>query len=122
MVSRVVGTGLIIAGGDCVSGSEGSFGGLQVGLSCGMGRGHLGALGWWPLALGRVAGPLWHGWWCWALVSGRWGLALSVPGGSGLPWARHSMGGLVQVLVLGWLLWDLRCVRRFFFVVVFLGC
>ena len=38
-----------------------------------------------------------------------------MPGGSGLPWARHSMGGLVQVLVLGWLLWDLRCVRLFFF-------
>ena len=73
VVSRVVGTGLNIAGGDCVSGLEGSFGGLRVVLSCGVGRGHLGVLGWWPLALGRVAGPLWHGWWCWAwaLVFGR---------------------------------------------------
>ena len=48
-------------GGDCVSGLEGSFGGLRVGLSCGVG-GHLGVLGWWPLALGRVAGPLWRVW------------------------------------------------------------
>ena len=74
VVSRVMGTGLIIAGGDCVSGLEGSFGGLRVELSCGVGRGHLGALGWWLLALGRVVGPLWHGWWCWAwaLVPGRY--------------------------------------------------
>ena len=56
-----------------MSSLKGSFGGLRVGLACGVGWGHLGALGWWPLALGRVAGPLWCGWWCWAwaLVSRR---------------------------------------------------
>ena len=31
VVSRVVGTGLIIAGGDCVSGLEGSFGACRWG-------------------------------------------------------------------------------------------
>ena len=42
--------------------------------------------------------------------------------GSGLPWAHHSMGGLVQDLVPGWLLWDLRCVHRlFFFLFMVLG-
>ena len=46
VVSRVVGTGLIIVGGDWVSDLVGSFGGLWVGLSCGEGRGYLGSLGW----------------------------------------------------------------------------
>ena len=82
MVSRVVGTGLIIAGGDCVSGLEGSFGGLRVGL----------------LALGRVAGPLWRGYWCWtwALVSGRClaprGGTLPVPGGVGIALGTPQYG------------------------------
>jgi len=41
--------------------------------------------------------------------------ALPVPGGSGSPWAHRGVGGLVRVLVPGWLLWDLRRIRRFFF-------
>ena len=113
VVSRVVGTGLIIAGGDCVSGLEGSFRGLRVKLSCGVvtwGTWGGGCLLWagWPGHCGMSggAGP---GTWC--LGPGAWG--------SGLPLARHGVGGLVRVLVSGWLLRDLRCVRRLLF---FLGC
>ena len=48
----------------------------------------------------------------WALPGAPGGGPCLCPGVSGLPWARHSMGGLVQVLVPGWLLWDLGCVSR----------
>ena len=36
-----------------------------------------------------------------------------------MPWARHSRGGLMQVLVPGLLLWDLQYVCRLLFL---LGC
>ena len=56
MVSRVVGTGLIIVGGDYVSGLEGSYRGLRVGLSCGVGPGHLEAALAWVVVLGLGPG------------------------------------------------------------------
>ena len=68
--------------------------------------------------MGGGAGP---GPWCLGAALRPGGGALPVPEGSGLPWVRHSMGGLVQVLVPGWLLWDLRCVRRLFFFFRVLG-
>ena len=94
VVSRVVETGLIIAGGDCVSGLEGSFGGLRVGLSCGVGRDHLGVLGWWPLALAALA---WVG--VLGLGPGVWALPCAPGGSPSCAWRVRVALGMPQY---GW--------------------
>ena len=75
-------------------------------VAAGIGPGGRAALAW-MVVLGLGPGV-------WALPC-TLGAALPVPGRSGLSWARHGVSGLMRVLVLGWLLWDLRCVRNLFF-------